>query len=121
MITRFACLLIAVFLTGCAVQQTYTDVTTIPERKAYAACAVTRALLSPPTESSEEARARTAVLQCHRERHAILAGLLEENAGKPDAAEFAAAYMAELDAAMLKHLTLRLAEARQRHPGGGRT
>jgi hypothetical protein len=121
MSARFSSLLMTVILAGCATQPPYSDSTVLLERKAYAACAITRAFLSSETDASTQTLARNAILQCQRERQMVYAKLLAENTGKPAAAAFADGYMDELDAIMLKHLAMRLAEARQRRSGDNET
>ena len=120
MTVRFWLLLAAMFVAGCATQP-YADTTILLERKAYAACVVTHAFLSTDTDTSEQALARSAILQCLHERQTVHAKLLAENADRPAAAEFADAYMTELDAAMLQHLAMRLAEERHRRAGDSKT
>lgn len=108
---RLTSAFLALCMAGCATP--YSDAANEHERKAYIACAVTRAFLYTG-DASPEAVARGAMLQCEAERHAVLLRLAEENAGKPFAARFVASYMDTLHAAMLDHIALRLAQSRAR-------
>lgn len=117
----FSSLLIPAILLGCAAQPPYSDSMVLLERKAYATCAITRAFLSPERETSAQTLARSALLQCQHERQMVYAKLIAENTDKPAAAAFADGYMDELDAIMLRHLAMRLTEARQRRTADSET
>lgn len=117
--TRLACLVLAMLIAGCAVPQPYSDAGNVPERKAYIACAVTRAFLQADPGAAPEDIARSAIHRCEDERHAVMLKLLEENAGKPFGAAFVGAYMDTLQATMLDHIALRLAQSRARASSGG--
>ena len=120
MFNRLSCMLITTFLAGCATSQAYSDATNAQERKAYIACAVSRAFLSADDSAAPEDIARRAMVRCESERHAVMLKLIEENADKPFGMKFVEAYMNELHATMIDHIALRLAQSRPReHKGTG--
>lgn len=121
MVNRLASLVIVAFLSACAAPQTYSDTSNAEERKAYVACAVTRAFLNEEHDAPPNEVAELAVLQCAGEREAVYTKLIVENAGKPFAARFVEAYMDELHRTMLDHIALRLSQARARDRGSKRT
>jgi hypothetical protein len=112
MILRLISAFVLAFLVGCAVHETYSDTTNVGERKAYIACAVTRAFTNPNHGLSPEDTARLAIGKCANERDAVYTKLIAENAGKPFSMRFIQAYMDELHQVMLDHIALRLSQAR---------
>lgn len=116
MAIRAVLVLIAVVLAGCASSQAYSDATNAWERKAYITCAVTRALLVDDYDAAPQEAVRKAMQQCNDERLALFAKLIAENAGKPFAMTFVEAYMDELQATMLEHISLRLEQRNSRTP-----
>ncbi|OWW18337.1 hypothetical protein [Noviherbaspirillum denitrificans] len=112
---RKTCAILAALLAGCAAP--YSDTANEQERKAYIACAVTRAFLHAGSDAAPETVALDAMRQCDGERLAVLLKLLEENAGKPFGAQFVQAYMDTLQATMIDHIALRIAQAREGRGG----
>lgn len=118
MVHRSSLALLAALITGCAGNRAYSDATNAQERKAYIACAVTRAFLGTDHGETPAKIARSAIRQCDGERQAVMLKLIEENADKPFGMKFVEAYMEELHAAMLDHIALRLSQSRARAPTG---
>ena len=112
MVHRLSCALLATLLTGCATNQAYSDATNVQERKAYIACAITRAFLNQDHDAAPEEIARNALSQCDSAQQAVMLKLIEENADKPFGMKFVEAYMRELNATMLEHIALRLTQSR---------
>lgn len=110
--------LLAVLMTGCAGNHAYSDATNRLERKAYIACAVTRAFLNTNHGDTAAVIAHNAMRQCDSERQAVMLKLIEENANKPFGMKFVEAYMEELHAAMRDHITLRLSQSRAHGDAG---
>jgi hypothetical protein len=111
-------LFLALILTGCAAQQPGTDASILAERKAYAACAVTKAFASIDALESAQEVSQAAVRECASYRSAIYEKLVTENDGKPAGESYAAFYMQELQATMVSHIAARLAQERVRKVSG---
>jgi hypothetical protein len=112
---RFRLLLpaMAVLLAGCATtRQPFTDGSITVERKAFVTCAAYKAYALSNSQAPVMELAQSAVGQCSSEKAAVLAKLNEENAQKPGAQNFAAAYVEQMQSTMVSHIAAKLTQVR---------
>ncbi|HYD97286.1 MAG TPA: hypothetical protein VEC01_18320 [Noviherbaspirillum sp.] len=99
-------------LPGCLTRQPVPAAASdFPERKAYLGCALARAFPDAAQDASEDGVMQAAMWNCRSEREALQAALNAEHPGNPGAAR---ACMDELEAVLLEHMALRLAQVRRK-------